>query len=82
MKNCKSFIILLIMDANQILSDGNSIIELLTAVLRKFSKDGQIAEVLKNYIAPYFVNFQAIGSKKLLNEKLNYLKYQFQAQYD
>tara|TARA_B100000519_G_C13984067_1_gene316040 strand:+ start:151 stop:288 length:138 start_codon:yes stop_codon:yes gene_type:complete len=45
------------MDANQILSDGNSIIELLTAVLRKFSKDGQIAEVLKNYIAPYFVNF-------------------------
>ena len=38
LKNCNTFILILIMDANQIdYEGGKSIIELLTSVLRKFS---------------------------------------------
>ena len=94
LKNCKSFMLLIIMDANQInFEGGKSIIELLTAVVRKFAlqlppkKDQATApddkedkerhiqsEELSQVIYPYFVNFQAIGSKRLLDEKLNYIK--------
>ena len=94
LKNCKSFMLLIIMDANQInFEGGKSIIELLTAVVRKFTlqlppkKDQATApddkedkerhiqsEELQKVIYPYFVNFQAIGSKRLLDEKLNYIK--------
>ena len=60
------------MNANEInVQNGRSIIELLTAVLRKFedfSFSEEDHQVLKCSVAPFFVNFKAIGSKKLLDE--------------
>ena len=70
--------LIVIMDANQLdFQGGKSIIELLTAVLRKFSNKLQKFDVLREFIAPYFVNFEAVGSKSLLDEKLECIKDKF-----
>jgi hypothetical protein len=55
------------MNANEInVQNGKLIIELLTAVLRKF-KDYSQSEgnhlILEYSVAPFFVNFRALGSK-------------------
>ena len=59
-------------DANQMnVANGKSIIEILTAILRKFSRKQQQSEILKQLIEVYFVNFNAIGSTTILNEQID-----------
>jgi len=68
------------MDANQLnVANGKSIVEILTAILRKFSKDQLKSETLEQLIIPYFVNFNALGHKKLLDEKLEHIINLFRA---
>jgi len=68
------------MDVNQLnVANSKSIIEILTAILRKFSKEQLKPEILKQLIIPYFVNFYTLGGRQILDEKLNHIIDQFDA---
>ena len=50
---------------------GNKFVQVVTAVLRKFSYEGiSSQENLKKMIMPFFVKFGEIDSKKFMDDKL------------
>ena len=72
LKNSSSFLILLVMDANQVtLMRGASFVKLLTSVIRKLHDNGLQKDTLKQIVWPYFVNFGGISSKTFLDDKLS-----------
>ena len=55
-------------------ANGKSIIEILTAILRKFTRKEQKLDIFEKLVEVYFVNFNAIGSKKILDDQIDSMK--------